>query len=123
ERYYPRLYAAYDAGTILWDHSSLWLRSAAGYSFGSRSNTLAYFYFAGFGNNWVDHGEVRRYRDYYSFPGVPIDDQESLAGTNFGKVMLEWDLPPLRFRRVGLPNVYANWARLAVFTSGLLTNL
>jgi hypothetical protein len=123
ERYYPRLYALYDVGMILWDHSSFWVRTAAGYSFGHRDNTLAYFYFAGFGNNWVDHGEVRRYRDYYSFPGVPIDDQESLGGTNFVKLMLEWDLPPIRFRRVGLPNVYANWARLAILTGGLLTNV
>jgi hypothetical protein len=123
ERYLPKMYGTFDAGMILWDHSSAWLRTVAGYSFGERDNTISNFYFAGFGNNWVDHGEVRRYRDYYSFPGVPIDDQASLGGTNFVKAMLEWDLPPLRFRRIGFPIVYANWARLALFTGGMLTNV
>jgi len=77
------------------------------------------FYFGGFGNNWVDHGEIRRYRDYYSFPGVEIND---VGGSSFVKALLEWDLPPLRFRRVGLPIAYANWARLAFITAGVVTN-
>ncbi len=123
KKYFPRVYSTFDYGLILWDHSSLWFRTAAGQSFGDRTNTLASFYFGGFGNNWVDHGEVRRYRDYYSFPGVDIDDQGSLGGTNFGKLTLEWDLPPLRFRRVGLPIAYANWARLALISSGVVTNV
>jgi hypothetical protein len=123
KKYFPRAYATLDLGMILWDHSSLWLRTAAGQSFGDRSNTLANFYFAGFGNNWVDRGEIRRYRDYYSFPGVDLDDQGTLGGKNFARAMVEWDLPPLRFRRVGFPVAYANWARLAFIGTGLVTNV
>ena len=68
--HYPRVWGTSAPGFYLpWDHSSLWLQLAAGQSWGDRDDTLANFYFGGFGNNWVDHGEVRRYRDYYSFPG------------------------------------------------------
>jgi len=37
--------------------------------------------------------------------------------------MLEWNLPPVRFRRVGKPGFYASWARPAVFIGALGTNL
>jgi hypothetical protein len=36
--------------------------------------------------------------------------------------MLEWALPPLRFRQFGLPSFYCTWTRLALFSSALLTN-
>jgi len=123
DKFFPRVYTTADFGMILWDHSSLWVRTSLGKAFGDRSNSLVNFYFGGFGNNWVDHGSVRRYRDYYSFPGVGIDDQEGLGGSDFVRMMLEWDLPPLRFRRIGFPIAYANWARLALITTGLMTNV
>ena len=54
----------------LFHHSSIWLRTAAGYSPGSRHEPFANFYFGGFGNNWVDHRHPKRYREFYSFPGL-----------------------------------------------------
>ena len=30
--------------------------------------------FGGFGNNYVDHGEVKRFRSYYSFPGLELNE-------------------------------------------------
>ena len=36
---------------------------------------------------------------------------------------LEWNLPPIRFRRVGTPGLYVTWARPALFVSGLATNM
>ena len=36
--------------------------------------------------------------------------------------MVEWNLPPLRFRRVGTPSFHLTWARPAVFTSALVTS-
>jgi hypothetical protein len=36
--------------------------------------------------------------------------------------MLEWNLPPIRFRRVGKPGFYLTWARPAVFATALVTN-
>ena len=73
-------------------YSSLWLRSSAGYSWGDPENTLSNFYFGAFGNNWVDYQEVRRYHDYYSFPGIEINE---LGANNFGKLLLEWELPAI----------------------------
>ena len=115
--FFPRLHANIAYGTQLpIDHSSLWLRGSAGYSFGDRNDPFSSFYFGGFGNNWVDHREIRRFREEYSFPGVEIN---SVGGVLFAKGMLEWDLPPIRFRRFGVPSFYCNWARVALFTSGI----
>ena len=119
---YPRLYATFDYGILLpIDHSSLWLRTSGGWSPGKREASFANFYFGGFGNNWIDHAaSVNRYREYYSFPGVELD---AIGGTNFGKALLEWTLPALRFKRIGVAALYANWLRLAFFTSGIATNI
>ena len=118
---YPRIYGTLTYGIPLpWDHSSIFLWGSAGYSSGDREESLSYFFFGGFGNNWVDHQSVRRYREYYSFPGLELNEA---GGTNFTKLMVEWTLPPLRFRSLGVPTVYCNWARLAFFGSGLVTEL
>jgi hypothetical protein len=120
--FYPRLYGTFDYGFLLpIDHSSLWFRTSAGYSPGNRDQSFANFYFGGFGNNWIDHAaSVNRYREYYSFPGVELD---AIAGTNFGKALVEWTLPPVRFKKIGVAALYANWLRLALFSSGIVTNM
>lgn len=121
EKVYPHFFATLDHGTLLpLAHSSLWLRAAAGYSPGERNEPFANFYFGGFSNNWIDHLPYQRFRAYESFPGAELNE---IGGTNFGKLMLEWTLPPLRFRRVGIPTLYCRWARLALFTTALATNL
>lgn len=118
---FPRIWAAYDKGFLLpMEHSSLWLRSAAGKSFGDRDNPFANFFFGAFGNNWIDYQEVNRYREVDSFPGIVLNQ---VGGNDFAKTVLEWTLPPVRFRKVGVPGLYSNWARLAVFGSGLVTDL
>ena len=61
---------------------------------------------------------MRRYRDFYSFPGL---DLNAVGGINFGRLTAEWTLPPIRFRRVGVPSLYTNWARVALFSSALRT--
>jgi hypothetical protein len=121
DRLFPRFYATLDAGFLLpVDHSSLWLRTAAGFSLGDRDEPFANFYFGGFGNNWVDYQEISRYRTLESFPGVEINE---IGGSRFGRVLLEWTLPPVRFRRFGTPSLYFRWARLALFTSALMPDL
>ncbi|HEY4644293.1 MAG TPA: hypothetical protein VIH68_06210, partial [Bacteroidota bacterium] len=35
----------------------------------------------------------------------------------------EWTLPPIRFRQFGAPSFYLTWSRLALFSSGVVTNL
>jgi len=115
------LHSEFDYGFLLpLDHSFIWLRTSFGYSFQERENPFANFYFGGFGNNWVDRQSEKRYREYYSFPGLELN---ALGGTNYAKGMLEWTLPPLRFRHFGVPGLYLMWARVALFSSGIVTNL
>ncbi len=118
---FPLLFGEFDWGIALpLDHSSIWLRAAAGQAFGDPETSFGNFYFGGFGNNWVDHQEVKRYREFESFPGVELN---AIGGRNFLRGMAEWALPPLRFRRLGFTNLYCTWARFAVFATGIMTNL
>ena len=121
---YPRIHGEFDYGLISpFEHAPVWLRTSMGYSFADRDGpqtNFANFYFGGFGNNWVDHLGVKRYQQFYSFPGV---DLNFISGFNFTKVMGEWILPPVRFRRVGSPLLYLNWSRASLFTSTIVTNL
>lgn len=118
---FPRIYHNLDYGIpLLIDHSSIWLRSSVGKSFGPRNNPFVNFYFGGFGNNWVDHTSETQYREYYSFPGLALNE---IGGTNYGKLLTEWVLPPLRFRHVGFSSFYATWARMELFASGIATNV
>jgi hypothetical protein len=117
---YLRTWAGLSWGSLLpLSHSSLWLRGFAGYAKGNRSDSFSKFYFGGFGNNWIDYAEVSRYRDYYSFPGAELNE---IGGAQFGKLLAEWNLPPLRFRRLGIPSFYFKWARLSLFSAALATN-
>lgn len=120
-RGFPLAYGTFDAGVPLpIRYSSLWLRSSVGYSPGDPADPFANFYFGGFGNNRVDYQDPRRYREYGSFPGVELDE---IAGTNFAKSLLDWNLPPIRFRRVGKPSFYATGLRTSLFGGGIVTNL
>jgi hypothetical protein len=118
---FPRVWAEYDRGFLTPQrNSSVWFRSSAGKAFGDATDPFANFYFGAFGNNWVDKGDFSRYREYYSFPGAHLDQ---LNANNFVKSMVEWDLPPVRFRSMGGTMFYCNWARLALFSGALATNL
>ena len=97
----------------------MWLRSYAGRAFGNENDPFANFYFGAFGNNWIDKGEISRYREYYSFPGVQINQ---IGAQSFVKGQAEWDLTPLHFRDLGSTKLYFNWARLALFAGGLAAN-
>jgi len=116
----PGVYGKFDFGVALpIRHSSIWLRSAIGASSGDRDDPLANAYFGGFGNNYVDDGEVKRYRDVLSLPGFELN---ALGGKSFAKSMLEWNLPPIRFENLGTPGFYVSWGRPAVFATALLTD-
>ena len=93
-------------------HSSIWLRNGAGVR-RAREDPLANAYFGGFGNNYVDNGEPKRYRECCSMPGFEID---ALNGRSFVKGMVEWNLPPIRFEALGTPGFYGSWIRPAMFT-------
>ncbi|WP_157615271.1 hypothetical protein [Rhizobacter sp. Root404] len=116
----PQLRGTVDAGYALpWGHSSVWSRTAFGAASGDRSNPLANFYFGGFGNNRIDDGEVKRYRDYDAMPGFRLNE---IAGLSFVRQMVEWNLPPLVFESAGMPAFHATWLRPAVFASALWTD-
>lgn len=118
---FPRIHSELDLGWQLpLDHSSLWLRSSLGAAFGDREDPFSNFFFGAFGNNYVDHRAEKRYRKHYSFPGVDIDE---IGGRNYAKLMAEWTLPPVRFRHVGWPGFYLTWARAALFSGVLGTDL
>lgn len=121
EKLYPQIVNNFDLGLPLpLSHSSMWFRTSLGYAVGERDEPLANFYFGGFGNNWVDHLSEKRYRLFATFPGVELNN---IGGVNFGKATVEWTLPPLRFRRMGVPTFYASWLRTALFTSAIVTNV
>ena len=118
---FPRFYATLDLGTPGFiRNSSWWLRTAAGISTADRAEPFANFYFGGFGNNYVDNGAAKRYRNYYSLPGAEISE---ISGTNFVRVMGEWNLPAVRFRSLGGTGLFLEWLRPAVFATGLVTNV
>lgn len=118
---YPRLSVDGSRGFLLpLDHSSIWLRAAAGTSMGGdRNDPFARSYFGGFGNNWVDHRGIKQFRNTESFPGLDINQ---VGGATYGKAQVEWTSPPLRFRKVGVPSAYLRWAGLSAFASGLVTD-
>ena len=118
---FTKVHGTYDAGFALpIGHSSIWLRNAAGFSPQRRDEAFANFFFGGFGNNYVDHRDEQRYREYYALPGAEINE---IGGRNFTKSVLEWELPPVRFRRAGTPGFYLSWMRPSLFAGGLVTNL
>jgi hypothetical protein len=118
--FFPQVLGTYDLGFQLpITHSSVWLRGAAGGGTGDPTNPFANFFFGGFGNNWVDHGDIKRYRQWYAFPGLEINE---VGGRTFAKAMVEWNLPPIRFKRFGTPGIYASWLRTSVFAGALSTN-
>jgi hypothetical protein len=100
-------------------NSSLWLRSALGVASGDRDNSVAPFYFGGFGNNYVDSREVKRYREYNALPGFGLDE---ISGLSFVKQMVEWNLSPVVFESIGTPAFHLTWLRPAVFASALWTD-
>ena len=118
---FTKVHATYDQGVALpIRHSSIWLRSAAGFSPQDAAEPFANFYFGGFGNNYVDHLDEKRYREYSALPGAELNE---IGGRNFAKTAVEWNLPPLRFARVGTPGFYVSWMRPALFAGGLVTNM
>jgi hypothetical protein len=117
----PRLSVDGSKGFLLpLDHSSVWLRAAAGtFTGGNRNDPFARSYFGGFGNNWVDYRGIKQFRNTESFPGLDINE---ISGATYGKAQVEWMSPPLRFRKVGIPSAYLRWAGVTAFASGLVTD-
>jgi len=108
-----------------WDNYSTWLfphnifhfKLAGGYSWNTEKLIQAKFYFGGFGNRLIDDSEVKQYRKVFRFPGIPI---YSLDATRFGKIMLEDELPPVRFGNAAIGEHYLSHFNISLYSEGLL---
>jgi len=116
----PQIRGSLDLGFALpLPHASVWLRSAAGAADGDRRNSVANFYFGGFGNNYVDSRSIKRYQEFYALPGFKINE---VSGQSFARQMVELNLPPVVFESLGTQSFHATWLRPSVFASGLWTD-
>jgi hypothetical protein len=117
----PQGRAGLDLGVPLpLPHASLWSRSAAGASGGDPGDPFANFFFGGFGNNYVDAGEIQRYREHDAFPGFALNE---IGGHTFARQMVEAKLPPLVLEAAGTPAFHLTWLRLSLFGAALWTDL
>jgi len=55
-----------------------------------------------------------------SFPGVEID---ALSALNYGKLSMEMNFKPIRFRKLGFKGLYSTYARFTAFGMGLFANV
>ena len=118
--FYPQLINNFDFGFLLpLRNSSIWFRTSAGYSFGDSDKSNSYFYFGGFGNNWVDYRPAQQYREFQSFPGMEID---AIPALNYGKLATDINFKPIRFRKFGALGFYSTYLRFTAFGQGLFTN-
>ena len=120
--WYPKLISNQDIGFLIppMRNTYLWLRTSVGQSFGERKNNLSNFYFGGFGNNYVDYREVHQYREFLNFPGFEIDE---VAAMNYGKLMAELNLKPIRFKKAGFLGFYTTYTQLSLFGTGLFADI
>ena len=116
---FPSLRVGFNGGMPLpIDNSSVWIYTAAGTVGGSENSPLSNFYMGSFRNNYVDDREVKRYREFDSFPGFDIDE---IDARQFVRAVAEVNFPPVRFREVGVPAAYLSSIRPAVFGGVLAT--
>ncbi|HWD66456.1 MAG TPA: hypothetical protein VG227_00700 [Caulobacteraceae bacterium] len=117
---FPKAWATLAFGRPLpINHASLWLYTSFGDAGGDAKNPLTPFYLGAFGNNYVDIREVKRYREYDSFPGFGID---AIGARRFAKGLIELNLPPVWFGGVGTSGLYLSSARTALFTGVMLVD-
>lgn len=114
---FPSFRAGVDFGVPLpLNNSSIWLYTAAGVVGGEDASSLSAWYMGAFGNNYVDDREVKRYREFDSFPGFEINEIEAQT---FMRAVGEVNLPPIRFEDVGVASFFLSSMRPAIFVGAL----
>ncbi len=117
DEFFPSIRGGIDFGVPLpMNNSSIWLYTAAGAARGDEVSPLSSFYLGAFGNNYVDDREVKRYREFDSFPGFEINE---IDAQSFVRSVAEINLPPVRFEDVGSPGFFLSSLRTAVFAGAL----
>ena len=115
--FYPKMTAGLDYGVALpWHNSSLWVYTAAGAAAGKKASALGNFFLGSFGNNYVDNREVKRYREEDSLPGFEIGE---ISARHYAKALVELNLPPVRFRDIGVASFFLSSVRPALFAGFL----
>jgi hypothetical protein len=114
---FASLRAGIDVGVPLpLNNSSVWLYTAAGAVGGDDASPLSAWYMGAFGNNYVDDREIKRYREFDSFPGFEINEIEAQT---FARAIGEVNLPPLRFEDLGIASLFLSSMRPAIFAGAL----
>lgn len=118
---FPSLSLSLDEGVLLpfMRNTSGWLRMAVGHNFGDYASSFGNEYFGGFRNNYVDHGDVCRYRTVNAMPGADID---GISAHSFCKATGEINFQPIRFRNVGMLCLYPTYAQMSLFATDLVAN-
>lgn len=120
--FFPRTYGNVDIGFQLpINHTSIWLRNAAGHSFEKDINPFTRFGFASFGNNYIDNGISKMYREIFSFAGLSYNAEKTAIAKSFFKSSLDLILPPIRYRKLGFFNLFATYSHPTIFAGTLFT--
>jgi hypothetical protein len=104
--------------TFLSNHNIFHFKLAGGYHYKNEQMFQARFFFGGFGNRALENVDVKQYRKVFRFPGIPV---YSLDTEKFVKIMLEDNLPPLRFGNASIGDHYLSHIDFAVYSQALLT--
>lgn len=105
--------------TWLRPHNVLHVKLAGGYLKAGDEVAMGRFYLGGFGNQYLENKEVKQYREAFHFPGVP---EYSLATERFAKLLVENNLPPLRFDAVRFGQHALSHVDASVFAQALFAN-
>jgi hypothetical protein len=97
-------------------HNTLHWKLAGGYHYDNVKVIQSRFYFGGFGNREVENVDAKQYRKIFRFPGIPI---YNLAATQFIKILLENNLPPLRVDFLSVGNQYLSHIDALVYSQFL----
>ena len=118
---FPSVNATIEQGFLLpiGKHNSFWLRGTFGQNFGDSGSSFGNDYFGGFRNNYVDNGEINRFRTTLSMPGADIDD---ICAHSYAKFNGEISFSPIRLNNFGALQCYPNYIQFNLFANDLMAD-
>ncbi len=117
--YVGQIYTEWDhLTTFFFAHNVFYFKLAGGYLNNNEKLFQGRFFFGGFGNRALENVDVKQYRKVFRFPGIPI---YSLDSEKFVKVMVENNLPPLRFGNASIGQHFLNHIDFSIYSQVLYT--
>ena len=104
--------------TFILSHNVFHFKFSTGYTQKNQNLEQANFFFGGFGNRTVEDVPVKQYREVFRFPGIPI---YSLLINNFGKILIEDNLPPIRINNIGIGEHFLNYIDASIYSENLFS--